>query len=281
MTKQRRTQVADGIRNVDVVEDVSRATAAPSGPSTAGATAKRASTRATTRRGGFLFHAEAKCLAEAQIERETVRTRRVIDGDYRLPGDCDQIETAVACVYDAGGAVRARADGRARIVGRVAVYILAGSDVEGRSGTGNHEWADSKADRQTYGAAEKDAVTNIEGSAAIVLGNVCGIGGEIRSAGGIAIGIVQGVIAEKRNREFCGPRHANAAVNNELILPEDTAGFELVVNLTRWQGDNRSGGNLARIGKLSVELTFAARVEIGDGKVGGLRQEGNCEGRTV
>src|SRR5260370_26611773 len=150
--------------------------------------------------------------------------------------------------------------------------MLAGGCVKARGGTANDERARSKGKREADTAAEKDAVANIEGSAAIVSSNVEWIRREIRSAGSIAIGIVQSVVAEKREGEFCGPGHANTAVHDELILAEDTSGFELVVNLTRWRGDNCAGRHLSLIRKPGVKLTFSARVEIGDGQVGGLRQ---------
>src|SRR5260370_28385958 len=118
--------------------DIISHTTAPSRP---GATAKRPDTRAATGGRRFFFRAETKRLAEAQIQREARRARRLIDGDYRLAGCGNQIEAAIGSIFHSRSPWGATADCGARVVGGIAVYILSGGDVKGRAGTGNHERA--------------------------------------------------------------------------------------------------------------------------------------------
>ena len=76
---------------------------------------------------------------------------------------------------------------------------------------------------QAHGAAKKKTMANIERSAAVILAHVEGIRRKPASAGNIAVGVAERVIAEKRKLRS----HSNAAVHNELVLLEDSFGLIL------------------------------------------------------
>src|SRR5579884_1959749 len=108
-------------------------------------------------------------------------------------------------------------------------------------------------------------MAGIEESAAIVLENVVLIRREAAGAGGVAIGVVESIVAEKRE-----PRaHANATVHNELVLFEDAGGLILVDVVCRAEGAIVwiIGGRERCVDVPCEERVNATRVEIGDGKV--------------
>src|SRR5206468_337754 len=110
-------QIADGIRNVHIIKEVSRvhakrqviaivrrvsskhssamfpATASVS--ASARPTAKRASTGSAASRRCFFFLAKPKCLAHAQIQREPPWPRRLIDRNDSLPGLGHRVEAPI------------------------------------------------------------------------------------------------------------------------------------------------------------------------------------------
>jgi hypothetical protein len=59
-----------------------------------------------------------------------------------------------------------------------------------------------------------------KGSAAVVGADVVGVRGKAGNSGGVAVGIVQYVVAEKLNLRS----EANVGVGDQLILPEDAFG---------------------------------------------------------
>src|SRR5256885_1244959 len=130
--------------------------------------AKRAATR-PARCGQFLFCTEAKSLAQSQIQSEAARTCGVINWNDGCSRESNQIEAAIRSVFRTGRAGRTVSRRRTRVERRVSIQILSGSDIERRAGTGNHKRAQAKVVGKSDRAADKNAVANIERSAAIVL----------------------------------------------------------------------------------------------------------------
>src|SRR5579863_3722918 len=85
---------------------------------------------------------------------------------------------------------------------------------------------------------EKEAMANIEGSTTVILGHVEWVRGNAPRARGIAVRVIQSVVAEERkilNKSVLG-RNADAAIYNQLVLLEDAFRLVLIENLT---GDRR------------------------------------------
>src|SRR5206468_3558030 len=93
-------------------------------------------------------------------------------------------------------------------------------------------------------------------------------------AGGVAICVVQRVVAEERKSRA----HSNAAVDDELALPENALGL-ILVNVVDDSKRMRSGRGIARqraangcIDIFREELMYAPRVQVRERKVGGFRK---------
>ena len=180
-----------------------------------GAAKRAASYRAASCRSrGFFLGPKTKSLTYPKIQSEPVRTRCIVNRNNRHPRYGNQIEAAVRRVHNAGGAGGAIPSGCARVVYGVSVDILPGGDVKRRAGTGDHKWTDAESVSQADGTTEKNAVSNVECGAAIILREVEGIRRNVGSAGGVAVRIIQGVVSEERKFRT----HSNAAIHNKLIL---------------------------------------------------------------
>src|SRR5437016_7163522 len=71
---------------------------------------------------------------------------------------------------------------------------------------------------------QKNAVPHVESGATIIETDVVVKRRKSSGAGGVAVRVVQRVVAEER--KLCA--HSNAAVDDELLLPEDAFGLILV-----------------------------------------------------
>ena len=127
LAENRRAEISDGIRNVDVVENVASVHAkrqivaivrrAPTkhtaaiasaavltSSAAAGAAAERTAGWAAGPASSFLFFSEAESFSEPEIQSEAPGSSSVIDGNNGLPRDCHRAEAAVARVSDSGAA---------------------------------------------------------------------------------------------------------------------------------------------------------------------------------
>src|SRR3989454_3249819 len=284
LAEERRTQIADGSGEIDVIEDVSRrdakcqivaavrsaaihTPAAAKTPTTTRASVARASGAASkcaastgptgTRVGRFRLFAEAESLAQTKIQSEAPSAFGKVDRNNRLARLGSQIKATVRSSYDAGSAGRAGTECRARIEEGILVEVLPGGDIERNAGLRDEERADSKPIRQAYRAAKKKTMANVERGAAVILAHVEWIRGETPRAGSIAIGVAESVIAEKRKLRS----HSNAGIHNELVLLEDAFGLILENILVRAVGP-QAGDWIGRIQIGGEKLVDPARGQI-------------------
>src|SRR5579859_1225868 len=292
LSKNRRADHADRIARVHVVKNISAGhgkreavflagtvsakAATPARSAAAAARATRSATKGSAaqsaargRARGFRFFAESDGFAQAQIKSESSRPRGAIDGDERVRARFVAFETGVLRNAPFGLRGRERLRESAKrwpvVENGIFVRILAAGDVEGRTRTRNHEGTEPELFRQGNAAAEKDAVANIKRGAAVILRDVELIGGKTSGAGGIAVGVIQGVVAEEGN--FLSD--ANAAVHDELVLFENSRAFVLVniVGAAEGPAGVVKRRSLRRVDIAGEQSVNAARIQIGDGDV--------------
>ncbi len=105
-------------------------------------------------------------------------------------------------------------------------------------------------------------MAHVERGAPVVLRDIEWIGWNAARARRITVRVIQRVVAEQRKLRA----HSNAAVHNELVLFENSAGLVLVDELTgRWSARG------IRVNEICIELVHAAGIQVRQGKVSGLR----------
>src|SRR2546423_1337710 len=118
-------------------------------------------------------------------------------------------------------------------------------------------------------------MANVKGGAAIIFSQIVWVGAEGGRAGGVAVGIVENVIAEER--KFRSGAHVG--IDNELPLPKNAVGlvFKNVADIAK--GPNRGriqriarrkGAGDGRVDIADKQSVNAAAVKIGEGEIGGL-----------
>src|SRR4029077_19511117 len=197
----------------------------------------------------------------AQIQGEARGAFGVIDGNQRLTRLRGHVEAPKTVLHD----VRRRSGGTAGKGGTsvkpgVAKDVLAGGDIERRAGTRNKERAETESLRKIERAAHENPIAEVERSTTVVQGGVQGIRRDIAGPRGVAIGIVEDVVAKQRNRA-----HAHVGIHDELVLLENALGLVLIEDFAGRRQARRIG-----VDKIRIKLVVAAGVEIGDGNVGDL-----------
>ena len=146
--------------------------------------------------------------------------------------------------------------GRPVIEDGVAIQVLAGNDVERRSGIGDHERTDAEAVRQGHVSKEKQAIANVKACTPIVgLNAQRRIRREAAGATSIAVGIAERIKAGQRDPGS----HAHIEVGDELVLVENSARLVLILRsrnriynarkqLVNSVGMKISSGNRGRLG---------------------------------
>src|SRR5580698_3830505 len=197
--EETRTQHAAGIRNVHVVEGVAEADAeggivAPIGIGIAHLRSAAKERAATPTTAATATRSTGTPLANARTFRDGARADRVLNRRTGRTGN------------ETGAIVQLL----------VAVEIVGRGDAERRAGADDHERAQAEKIGQADAAAEKEAMPNVEGAASIILADVVRVRGEGRNAAGIALRVVQSVVAE----ELHLTAHPNIGVHDELLLLE-------------------------------------------------------------
>ncbi len=80
---------------------------------------------------------------------------------------------------------------------QIAAQVLTHGDVVGRAGAEDHKWTQAHPMRQADCASHKHTMPHIEGSPPVVHGQVELIRWKTRSAGSVAVGVVQRIVAEE------------------------------------------------------------------------------------
>src|SRR5262249_53314590 len=111
----------------------------------------------------------------------------------------------------------------------VAKQVLPGRNVEGGARTGDQKRAQSKTFGQTNRATHEEALAIVKRGAAVVERRIVRIAWCVCWAGSVAICVVEDVVAEDGQLGA----HADAAVEDELVLLEEACGLILVENLAR------------------------------------------------
>lgn len=152
LPKERRTEIPNGIQHIHLVEDVLRVDterqvvavirgtptehspttvfAAASSPWSAGPAAKRASSRATSSRGGFFLLAKTEGFAKPHVQSKPRRTGLLIDGNANLAGFCCLVKATIHSGFHTRTA--ARSYGRPRVERIDSVHVLSRGDVKRR-----------------------------------------------------------------------------------------------------------------------------------------------------
>ena len=92
---------------------------------------------------------------------------------------------------------RGRYEARPIVEDGIVVEIIGCSDIERSARARHHERAQPKVIRQAERAAKKETVTIVKRGAAIIGADVVRVRGEAGNSRGIAVGVVQNVIAKK------------------------------------------------------------------------------------
>src|SRR3984957_3601403 len=297
--EETRTQHAAGIGNVHVVEGVAEADAeggivAPIGigiahlrsaakeraatPTTA-ATATRSTGTPLANARTFRDGAKADRLGEAKIHDEMIGTGFRIDR-FPCSGRTGRVKGSVRRAVNVRAArVLNRRTGRTgnetggSVQLLVAVEIVGRGDAERRAGADDHERAQAEKIGQADAAAEKEAMPNVEGAASIILADVVRVRGEGRNAAGIALRVVQSVVAE----ELHLTAHPNIGVHDELLLLEvrfrnvtiEVSARGGRAGRKRGQRKIRGRTGRARKGRIGIdsnELIEAPRIQISNGE---------------
>src|SRR5207245_10392696 len=92
---------------------------------------------------------------------------------------------------------RRRAKRRAGIEDRILINVFSRRNFEWNTGLRDEERTKPEIERQARRAAEEDTMADVEGSTAVILAEVKGLRRDAACVGGIAVGAVEGVIAEE------------------------------------------------------------------------------------
>src|ERR1019366_2838764 len=132
-------------------------------------------------------------------KREVGGTGQIVDGNLRV-----LLRRGIRVAAASGDRrKRARAGRKGPKFGEdvvlpIVAQSLAHGDVVGRAGIENHKWTQTKPTRQSDRTPHKYPMPDIKGSTPVVQAQVELIRRKVRGAGGVAVGIVQGVETEQR-----------------------------------------------------------------------------------
>src|SRR6266403_1141920 len=151
---------------------------------------------------------------------------------------------------------------------RVTEWVQSSGDVERAPGAGNHKWTQPECVGQTRRAADEYAVANIKGGAAIIFGRVVRIRRKIAGAARVAVRVVQSIVSKSGKLRA----HSNAAVHDELVLPEDPVRLVLEdVALIRPRAQSVVCG-IGRVDVVREKCVDAACIQVSYGEIRGLAE---------